>query len=284
MSRTTVVLCLALSTLVGHALADDGERVKNAKTLFFDRKYAEARQEWQAVAAGGGDADAASYYVARCSENLKEYERALREYGEYLAHRPSDAALAEEARTSRVGLATRLYKAGQVQYLPILKEGVADKSRTVQYYAALQLGSLGAPVGLPAVPVLKRIIAEEKDEDLVERAKLTLLRLDPGALSPAAGHPPTVGQAPPAGGAAKPATWIRVRIYKPGQERPGVSVNLPIALADMVFKSLPDEARRDLKLKGYDAENFWERLKKLGPTEILSIQGDEGERVQIWLE
>lgn len=278
MSRTAVVFCLVLSTLAGHAVADDGERIRNAKALFFDRKYAEARQEWQAIgaAAGAGDADAAWYWVARCSESLKDYERALKEYGEFLARKPGDAALAEEARTSRVGIATRLYKAGQTQVLPVVKEGLSDRSRTVQYYTALQLGSLGAPVGLPAVPILKKVVAEEKDEDLVERAKLILLKLDPKALSPAS--------APPASGAAKAATWIRIRIYKQGQERPEVSVNLPIALADMVLKSLPDDARRELKLKGYEPENFWERLKKLGPSEILSIQGDDGERVQIWLE
>ena len=37
---------------------------------------------------GGG---AAAYWVARCSENLGESERALREYDEFLALRPKDA-------------------------------------------------------------------------------------------------------------------------------------------------------------------------------------------------
>ena len=52
----------------------------------------------------------------------------------------------------------------------------------------------------------------------------------------------------------------------------------------MAFKSLPDDARSELKKKGYDADNFWERLKKLGPTEIVSIVGDDGEKIQIWIE
>ncbi len=280
MSRPRIAaLCLALSTLAGHAAADDAEGLRAAKTLFFDRKYAEARQAWQAVESGSsdGDAEAAAYWIARCSENLKEYDRALKEYGEYLARRPADAVFREEARTSRVGLAARLYKSGRHEYLPVLKEGIADKSRTVRYYAALQLGGLGAPVGLPAVAVLREIVSGEKDDDLVDRAKLVLLKLDPKALSEAVG-PAAAGRR------AKAATWIRIRIYKQGQERPEVSVNLPIALADMVFKSLPDDARRELKLKGYEPETFWEQLKKLGPTEILSIQGDDGERVQIWLE
>ncbi len=279
MSRARIAaLCFAASALAGHSGADEVERLRAAKTLFFDRKYAEARQAWQSVEAGSSAADgeAAAYWIARCSENLKEYERALKEYGEYLARRPSDEALVEEARTSRVGLAARLYKSGRHEYLPLLKEGIADKSRTVRYYSALQLGGLGPPVGVPAVAVLRRIIADEKDDDLVERAKLVLIKLDPKALSEAA--------RPAMRGGAKAPTWIRIRIYKQGQERPEVSVNLPIALADMIFKSLPDDARRELKLKGYEPETFWEQLKKLGPTEILSIQGDDGERVQIWLE
>jgi hypothetical protein len=75
-----------------------------------------------------------------------------------------------------------------------------------------------------------------------------------------------------------------VRIYEKGGAKPKVSVNLPVALAEMVFKSLPDSAKGELKLKGYDADNFWDRLKKLGPSEIITIEGDDGERVQIWLE
>ena len=72
------------------------------------------------------------------------------------------------------------------------------------------------------------------------------------------------------------------RIEKAGA--PVVAVNLPVGLANLIFDSLPDDARRELKLKGYDADDFWSRLRKLGPTEILKIEGDNGERIQIWLE
>src|SRR5262249_57718218 len=84
-------------------------------------------------------------------------------------------------------------------------------------------------------------------------------------------------------GVRSAAGWIRVRIYEKGGTKPKVSVNLPVALAEMVFKSLPDSAKGELKLKGYDADNFWDRLRKLGPSEIITIEGDDGERVQIWL-
>jgi hypothetical protein len=262
----------------------DPDRLRNAKALFFDRKYAEARQAWEAIQAGHGpEAEAAPYWIARCSESLGDLERALGEYGAYLAGRPADRALAEEARTSRVSLAARLYKTGQRQHLPILKDALTDSSRTVRYFTALQFPTLGCDVGKAALPVLKKILAEEKDEDLIDRAKLALLRCDPGALasSPA---PPVKPSGLASNTPQRAANWIRVRIYHKGAAKPQVSVNLPVALAEMVFKSLPEDARAELRRKGYDADNFWDRLKKLGPTEIISIEGDEGERVQIWLE
>ena len=286
-TRAWRVALLGLVLLGGSAVAfaqADPDRLRNAKALFFDRKYADARQAWEAIQAGRGpEAEAAAYWIARCSESLGEPERALDEYGAYLAGRPADRALAEEARTSRVSLAARLYKTGHRQHLPILKDALDDPSRTVRYFAALQLPTLGCDVGRPALPVLKKILAEEKDEDLIDRAKLALLRCEPTALAQSPGAAPALPLA-----AARPrlreTSWIRVRIYQKGAPKPQVSVNLPVALAELVFKSLPEEARAELRRKGYDADNFWDRLKKLGPTEILTIEGDGGERVQIWLE
>jgi tetratricopeptide (TPR) repeat protein len=274
-------LALALAALLLPAVASaqaDAERARTAKALFVDREYAQARQAWQAVRASGRgpDVQAAQYWIARCSESLGESERALAEYGEYLASAPSDRTLAEEARTSRVALAVKLYRGGKPAQLPVARDALSDPSRTVRYFAALQLASLGPEAGRPAVPVLKEILAREKDPDLVDRAKLALLRVEPGALqavpSPA---PHRAGQQ---------ASWIRVRIYEKGDARAKVSINLPVALAELVFKSLPDETRAELKKKGYDAGNFWDRLKHTGPTDILTIEGDEGERVQVWIE
>ncbi len=283
-----VAVLFGLLVAPGAAAQPDAERLRVAKSLFFDKKYAEARELWrEARQAGGPDAEQAAFWVARCSDGLEENERALSEYSEYLARRPQDAALAEEARTNRVRLATRLYEAGKRQHLTVLRDALADKSKTVSYFAAFQLASLGREVGQPAVPVLKKIIAEEQDEDLVERAKLRLLKVDPNALAeppPPATTPRPRPQAQPAPGPARAATWVRVRIFEGGGREAKVSINLPIALADLVFKSLPDEARRDLRLKGYDADNFWERLKKLGPTDIIEIVGDRGERIKIWIE
>ena len=274
--RRLVALLLLLSATA--AFAQDPERLKNAKALAFDRRYAEARTAWQQILNdGGADADLAAYWVARCSENLKEDTRALKEYGAYLGRRPADRTLAEEARTSRVGLAAKLAKAGDPQALAVLKDGLADPSRTVRYYAAFQAAPLGGETARAAIPVLKKILAEEKDPDLVDRAKIILLRIDPQAIASAqrAAAPVVAGT---------PGSWLKVRVFEKGSQATKVSINVPVSLAEMVFKSLPDEVKKELSLKGYDADNFWDRLKGLPKMEILTVEGEDGEKVQIWIE
>jgi tetratricopeptide (TPR) repeat protein len=255
----------------------DTEALRQAKALFFDRQYAEARAAWQGVAsAGGGDDSAAAlYWIARCSESLGESERAFGEYQRFLAARPSDRTLAEEARTSRVALAVKLAKQGEPRHLDVAREALKDPSRTVRYFAALQVATLGTTECKPAVPTLKEILAKEKDEDLVERAKLALLKCDRSALS---------ASPPPERPRGRAAAWVRIRIYDKGESKPSVAINLPVALADLVFKALPDSAIADLRKEGYDARSFWEALKKTGPAEILTIEGKDGERIQVWLE
>ncbi len=273
---------LAAAALTGSVRAADPELSRKAKALFFDRRYAEARAAWQAVLQGsrGTEADQAAFWIARASESLGEPERAFGEYGAFLARRTADPALGEEARTNRVGLAAQLYKAGQRQHLDVLTAALTDSSRTVRYYGALQLASLGPGVGKRALPILCRIVDEEKDEDLVDRAKLAILKVDPksSCLQSSVKAEGQVGAARPEG------RMLRVRIYERDHSRAKVTVNLPMALAELLFKSLPEEAKRNLRVKGYDADNFWDQLKRLGPTQIIDIEGDEGEKIQIWIE
>jgi hypothetical protein len=273
------LLALALATPVFAETEPQGaagERLRAAKELFFDRKYTEAREAWRAVlgASQGAAAATAAYWIARCSESLGQHERAFREYGEFLARPSADRTLSEQARTSRAGLAAQLVKAGRAEYRPRLLEALDDPSRSVRLFAAIELARLGECDR--AAPVLRRVVEADEDDDLVQRARLGLLRCDPGALDATARAP--------AGKDAASTRWLRVRIYERKGSRSKLSLNIPVGLADLVFKSLPDEAREELQKKGYDSDNFWERLRRLPPAQILEIEGDEGERIQIWIE
>jgi hypothetical protein len=267
--RAALVVLAALAAVPPLTAAD---RTTEAKTLFFDRHYAAAREAWAAAREAGGS-EAALYWIARCSERLDEPARALAEYGRYLEAHPSDPVLMEEARTSRVALATRLVKAGDKEHLRVVTEALEDPSRTVRYFAALQLSTLGPALGRRAVPVLRRIVAEESDPDLQERAKLALLRLEPGALAEVTAPPRRDAQS---------ARWIHVRIDDKGESK--VSIDLPLALAELVFKSLPEDAKQDLRRRGYEAETFLDHLRRLKPTDLIVVHKEGGERIRIWIE
>jgi tetratricopeptide (TPR) repeat protein len=259
----------------------EAERLRTAKELFFDGKYTEARAAWQAVLARsqGSQAATAAYWMARSSESLGERERAFKEYGEFLARKPADRTLAEQARTSRVGLAARLVKDGHGEYRQRLFEALDDPSHSVRMFAAIELARLGECQRV--APILRAMLTEEDDEDLVQRARLGLLRCDPGALDDA---PRSPRPSRPRSGDPAEMRWLKVRIFEKAHSRAKLSLNIPVALADLVFKSLPEETRQELSKKGYDADNFWERLRRMPPAQILEIEGDEGERVQIWIE
>ena len=276
MRRLLLAAALALHAASADAQTD-AERVRAAKALTLDRKYAEARAAWTAILgqARGPAAEEAAYWIARSSEILGDHERSFKEYGAFLARRPADRSKVEEARTSRIGLATKLYRAGQASYGTVLQEGLTDPSKTVRYYAALQLGGLGAPTSREALPVLRQMLAKETDPDLLDRVRIVLLKLDPKSLS----QPPSGARS-----GVAPARMLRVRVFERGQTKPKVSINVPVALAEILFDSLPDDAKADLKKKGYDSDNFWPRVKALGATEVIDIEGDDGDRVKVWLE
>jgi hypothetical protein len=166
--------------------------LNEAKALFFDRKYEESRAKWAEIAlAPGPNSEAASYWIARCSESLGETERAFREYGVFLDLPPTDTRLAEEAEISRVGLATKLTRAGKPGFLTAVIRSLGDDRAPVRYFGALQVGSLPNLVDArKATPVLREIVSASKDADIVERAKLQLLRLEPRSLAKAPPAPP----------------------------------------------------------------------------------------------
>jgi hypothetical protein len=163
----------------------------------------------------------------------------------------------------------------------------------VRYFGALQVASLpGLPDARKATPVLREIVASSKDADIVERAKLQLLRLEPKSLAEAppgrAVRPSSTPVPPRSSGLSSPrepegpARLLRIRITKGGKQT--VSVTVPFSLAEFVFGSLPETTKRGLELKGYDADGFWKRLRALNIREIVSIVGEDGETIEIWVE
>ena len=69
----TLAIAAAVLSALAAGAAPDPEALRQAKALFFDRQYAEARAAWQGIEEAGGSKDA-TYWIARCSESLGESE------------------------------------------------------------------------------------------------------------------------------------------------------------------------------------------------------------------
>ena len=196
------------------AAAPSDADAQSAKTLFFDRKYAEARQAWQARprrprAPRRRRRPTGSRAAARTWASASAPSRSTA--SSWLA-RPPTVLWPRKRAPAASGWRRACTRRAQTQHLTILKEALADPSRTVRYYAAFQLAGARARRGPAAVPCCWSIVAEEEDPDLVERAKLGLLRLDPR---------PARTKRRGAFGAAwrQSASWLKVRDLREGAAR-----------------------------------------------------------------
>src|SRR5207245_7496661 len=80
------------------------------------------------------------------------------------------------------------------------------------------------------------------DLDLVDRAKLYLIKLDPQSLSRIA---PRVSAEGHVSAPRADVRMLRVRIFKEGLTRPKVTVNLPMTLARSEERRVGKEATRE---------------------------------------
>ena len=151
--------------------------------------------------------------------------------------------------------------AGQTQHLPVLKEALADPSRTVRYYAAFQLGGPGGAPAEAAVPLLKRIVAEEKDPDLVDRAKLSCCGRSAGAgRGPARRRPPRAGADRGHGDLAEGP-----HLREAAAASPRSRSTCPSRSPRWSFKSLPDDAQQRARAEGLRRRQLLGTPQEPGP-------------------
>jgi hypothetical protein len=121
-----------------------------------------------------------------------------------------------------------------------------------------------------AVPVLKEIIKKEKDDELRDRAKIALLRVDPGVLKDLEEERPV-----------RKAQLLKIRVWKDGELT--LRINIPWALADLAFGSIEEEEKAELRKEGYDLDTITKTLVDAG--EVIYIENkEEGTIIKIWIE
>ena len=270
------ILLLASLLLQAYAQAQPDEKLfQEAKILIFDKEWKDAQEKLEELLEKYPDSawySQAVFYRAKCLEERKGKElEALKAYRDYIKRKNRSKSLTEDSELSIIGLAYELYKEGKRSYLSEIEKRLSSSNRVVRYFAAIRLSQVEEKkVASRAVPVLMEIIEKEKDDELRDRAKIALLRVDPGVLKDLEEERSVRG-----------ARLLKIRVWKDGELT--LKINIPWALADLALGSIEEEEKAALKKEGYDLDTITKTLIEAG--EIIYIEDkEEGTIIKIWIE
>lgn len=255
------------------AAAGSGATFEKAKVLIFDKQWAAALVQLDEVISkypGGRYYAAALFYRGKCQEELGARKPALESYEKFVQNSGS-SNLVEEAQISIIDLAAGLYQAGEKNYLQKMLERLGHENKVVSYYSAFKLSYLpDRKTAARALPVLQAILDREKDEELRDRAKIAIMRIDPSRL-PGMDHQ----------GKSAAGKTLKIRIFDKNNRKEKVSLSIPLTLADLALKALGAEEKRALQKDGYNLDEILDQLTAKGLK--IDIQ-EEDQVMQIWVE
>jgi len=281
--RKTALIIIILAGLVCVRAAaqesSDEKLFQEAKLLFFDEKWEDAQEKFEDLLDDYPKSSLvpqATFYRAECLARRKGHEEeAVEVYKDYLSAKRRNDSLSEEAESSIIDLAYELYKDDQEEYLDEIEQRLESPNRVIRYYAAFKLSLVkDKQIAVQAIPVLERIIVEEGDKDLKDRAKIALLRISPDALKNIENQDE--------GGRAKA---LRITVVVEGQQEPVFSLNIPWALADLAFQAIPEKDKAALRAEGYDLDKIVHQLTRIRGN-IIEIRSREDRTrvIKIWIE
>jgi hypothetical protein len=282
MKKLTVLIGLFVVLSLGSGLyaqiTPDESLFREAKLLVYDKSWAAALIKLDDLREKFPDspyAGQALFYKGECLSGLGGRERdALRAYKDYIRLADAKPSLVEESEGSIIDLAFGLYENGDAPAIGDIERRLGHDNKVVRYYAAYKLSLVSdKKAAAKAVPILSRIIETEKDPELLDRARIALLRVSPESLKSVEDRKPTPGS----------PRMLKIRVWNKGQKEPAFSLNIPWALADLALGALDEDDRAELRKKGYDLNKIMNELAK-SKESILRIVGDDGSVIEIWIE
>jgi len=282
MKKLTVFIGFFVVLSLGSGLyaqtTPDESLFREAKLLVYDKSWAAAliklddlREKFPESPFAGQ----ALFYKGECLSGLGGRERdALRAYKDYIRLADAKPSLVEESEGSIIDLAFGLYESGDVPAIGDIERRLGHDNKVIRYYAAYKLSLVSdKKAAAKAVPILSRIIETEKDPELLDRARIALLRVSPESLKSSEDKKPSPGS----------PRVLKIRIWDKGSKEPVFSLNIPWALADLALGALDEDDRAELRKKGYDLNKIVNELAK-SKESILRIVGDDGSVIEIWIE
>jgi hypothetical protein len=288
MKKTTWTICFALALGLAQAAVlpvsaqdrpgTDESLYREAKLLVFDKSWKAALEKLDQLTDKFPEsplAGQALFYKGECLSGLGGRERdALRAYKGYIRRDDAKPSLVEESEGSIIDLAFDLYADGDAAAIRDVESRLDHGNKVVRYYAAYKLSMVAdKKLAAKAAPVLTGIVESEKDPELLDRARIALLRVSPESLKSADARAPRTGS----------ARLLRIRIRKAGMKEPAFSLNIPFALADLALGAMDEDDKAAMRKKGYDLNRIMSELSK-SKESILRIAGDDGSIIEIWID
>jgi len=259
----------------GQTSADE-KNFQEIKLLIFDERWPEALAKLEGFLAQYPQSSyfsQAVYYKSKCLKELGGREtEALNSFKNYLQLKDINKNLAEDAEVSIIDQALDLYDKGNKIHIREIEDRLGSPNRVVRYYAAWQLSKVkDKKIAEKSVPVLKKILEEERNSDLRDRAKIALMRVSPEAL---AGIEEERSEKRP--------RILKIMVTDQLTKKIQVSLNIPWALADLALAAIPEEEKLTMRGKGYDIQRIMKELQSVKGN-IVEIIG-EGKIIKIWIE
>lgn len=271
------ILILAAFCLGAWAQQTADEKLfQEAKLLIFDEKWEPALAKLEEILKKYPQSafyPQAVYYNAKCLGERGKNGEALNGYEDYLRLRDKNKNLAEDAEGSIIEIAFKFYEQGDKSYLKKIEERLASPNKAARYYAAYKLSFVKEKeIARKGVPILKKIIQEERDPDLLDRAKIALLRVSPESLSSLEER------------TEKKARMLRFQVYDNRNKKLEVAISIPWALADLFLSAVPEKERQNMNAEGYDIDRILKDLQSAKGTIIEINVAKEGKIIKIWIE
>lgn len=283
MRKKTIVLFLIVITAGSWLLLSaqvtprtDEKLLQDAKVLIFDKNWSEAEKKLTILIKdypGSNYYSQALFYLGKCQAEQEGKEKeALKTLETFLQRTDRVPGLVEEAEIAIVDLAFKLYNQGQKGFGQILQEKLGSPLRVIRYYTAMKMSYLqDKNLAARALPVLLKLLETERDQELMDRARIAILRISPQALKDV-----------PDGSDRRGVKLLKIRVYKKGKKAPSISINLPLSLADLAIQAIPEEEKVRIKEKGYDLDRIISDLVK-AKEKLVRIEED-GNIIEIWIE
>jgi hypothetical protein len=274
MKKTILSWILIGCTLSSFAIFGAGEAglLEQAKLYLFDKQWDRALSvlnEFVEHFPKSNHFPLAILYKGKCLEEKKMYKKSLLSYMLFLDI-SSNASLKEEVTITIIDLYFNLYQKKEKSYLKRIIPYLKSKNRTVKFYSALKLSYIkDKKVAFMAVPVLKQMIKNVDDEELRDRAKIALMRIDPDLLNEIADD------------RGPEATLLHIQVYDKKLKKITFSLSIPFMLGKLALESIPEKEKASLKKEGYDLDRIMKKLMKKG--DILRADSEDSV-FKIWIE